>query len=145
MADGGGRRRGGGAGAVVSRAGHTPLPYPENGAPRTVTLLDSTSIRTSLKWVVVSLVAAFTLGGTWMLVRGHTSDAVVHLDTVRVRDRGGPVYRADLGDVREALQAQIRDESQKIRGAIDALAQRPVILGRCRPGRSGEMLCEVPR
>ena len=105
---------------------------------------ESTHVGLPLRWIVAGLMAAFALGGTWVLVRLHASDSIVHLDPVAVQAKGGPVYREDLREVKDTLVERIRSESEATRTLIrersPASSPAPLRL-RCRSS-GGAMQCE---
>ena len=111
----------------------------ESGSTPIVSLDDSTRVKLPLRWIVSVSAALVVLGGVLTLVRLHAGDEVRHLDAKTVVAKGGPVYREDLRDVRDALDQRIRQEGEQTRAAVRALpAPRPL---RCRSVARGELLC----
>ena len=77
-----------------------------------------------------------------MLLRLHAEDQIRHLDEKAVVQKGGPVYREDLRDVKESLDQRIRSESEQTRALIRAQpTAAPPVNYRCRAVSGGGLDC----
>ena len=126
--------------AVAAALNADPLPAAA-AADGAGTIGDKTRGLRTLRAVGGVVRAAFALGGTWMAIRGHADDRIVHLDPTAVQAKGGPIYREDLRDVKDELAKRVRDESEATRALIRS---QPVSAKwRCHSVGRGNMNCEA--